>query len=115
MDKNVIKYRNDLKELFKNYGLHRAIRSNSLNNLVDEINIYYQERETPVDKVIKELDEFHEEHLKEQLTGWIKYLDSEYKKLVKNPPEGDGNTAYGKGVIKGFGMVIQKLKDVTER
>ena len=42
-------------------------------------------------------------------------IEKEHKKLVKNPPEGDGNTAYGKGVIKGFQMVIQKLKDVTER
>ena len=111
----VIKYRNDLKELFKKYGIHRAIRSNTLNDLIDEVNVYYQEKETPVNKTIQKLEKFHEQHLKEQLTGWIDYLNNEYEKVVKNPPEGDGNTAYGKGVIRGFEIVIQHLKDVTKR
>ncbi len=108
-------YRNPMKELFKKYGIHRAIRSDTLNDLIDEVNTYYQEREVPTDKVVEELTKSHEAHLKEQLTGWITYLSGEYEKIVKNPPEGDGNTAYGKGVIRGFEIVIQHLKDVAER
>ena len=108
-------YRNTLKELFKKYGIHRAIRSSTLNDLIDEVNTYYKEKETPADKAMEELGKFHEAHLKEQLNGWITYLNGEYKKIVKNPPEGDGNTAYGKGVIRGFEIVIQHLKDVAER
>ncbi len=102
------KYRNELKELFKNYGLHRAIRSDSLNNLVDEINTYYKERETPVDEVVKQLVESHEEHLKEQLDGWVKYLTT----VRNNMPN---NTDRALGAVEGFDKAIQILKDVGER
>lgn len=113
-------YRNALKELFIKYGIHRALRSNTLNDLVDEINDHYikiidVEKQKNVDAKTNISKKFHEKHLKEQLNGWIKYLTNEQTKVAKNPLEGDGNTAYGKGVVKGFEIVIQKLKDTNEK
>ena len=96
-------YRNNLKELFKKYGIHRALRSNTLNDLVDEINTYYlKERENYV------TNKFHEQQLKEQLNGWVKYLTEEKEKL-------NTETDYEIGIKDGFEKFIQKLKDVTER
>lgn len=94
-------YRNPMKELFKKYGIHRAIRSNTLNDLIDEVNTYYQEKEIPVDKAI-------EKYLKEQLSGWIKYLETQKLKL-------NSDSEHNQGIIEGFCKVIQLLKDVAER
>ncbi len=102
MDK-VTKYRNDLKELFKKYGIHRALRSNILNDLVDEINKYHIENEG--DCVTSE---FHEQHLREQLSGWINYLEIQKLKL-------NSDSEHNQGIIEGFCIVIQLLKDTNEK
>lgn len=96
-------YRNNLKELFKKYGIHRALRSNTLNDLIDEINDHYT---TGKGNTIT--SEQQEQHLKEQLNGWVKYLTEEKEKL--NP-----ETDYEIGVKDGFEKLIEKLKDVSER
>ena len=96
-------YRNNLKELFKKYGIHRALRSNTLNDLIDEINVYYLEGQGN-----RVTSKFHEQNLKEQLNGWVKYLTEEKEKL--NP-----ETDYEIGVKDGFEKFIEKLKDVSER
>lgn len=101
MNKEIIKYRNDLKTVFMKYGMHRAIRSNTLNDLIDEINQYYTTNNPPT-------EESHEAHLTEQLNGWVKHLESEKDKLK-------GDSDYHKGVKNGFAKVIEKLKDVTKR
>ncbi len=103
MDKNVIKYRNTMKELFKKYSIHRALRLNTLNDLIDEINTYYVGKQGDTITV-----EFHEQHLKDQLNGWIKYLESEKQKLPKDDSD------YHKGIKNGFAKVIDKLKDVVK-
>ncbi len=102
-------YRNPMKKLYKKYGIHRAIRSDTLNDLIDEVNAYYKKKETPVDKTVKELKEFHEKDLKQQLDGWVKYLEAEKDKLPK------GDSDYHKGVKNGFAKVIEKLKDVVTK
>jgi len=102
-------YRNPMKKLFKKYGIHRAIRSDTLNDLIDEVNTYYQEKETSVDKAVKELDKFHEQHLREQLTGWIEYLTNEKDKIVVDDSD------YNAGIRDGFEKFLQALKDVAER
>ena len=108
MDKDVIEYRNALKELFKKYTLHKCIRLSVLNGLLDEINVYYQSKETSYDDAIKKLHEFHEQHLKEQLEGWIKHLTTVRSNMANNK---DRNM----GAVEGFDKVIQILKDVAER
>ena len=103
MDKEIIKYRNTLKELFKKYGIHRALRSNTLNDLVDEINEYYTTSESNTIT-----SEQHKQHLKEQLNGWVKYLETEKLKL-------NSDSEHNQGIIEGFCTVIQLLKDIAER
>ncbi len=104
MDKNIIKYRNAMKELFKKYSIHRVLRLNTLNDLINEINKYYVEEQSETVTA-----ECHEKHLKEQLDGWIKYLETEKEKLPK------GDSDYHKGVKNGFAKVIDKLKDVSKK
>lgn len=108
MEDNRNEYRNPMKELFKKYGIHRAIRLNILNDLLDEINTYYTDKKIPVDKTITELKEFHEKHLKEQLVGWVNYLTS-----VRNNM--DNSTDRAMGAVDGFEKAIQILKDIGEK
>ena len=96
-------YRNNLKELFKKYGIHRALRSNTLNDLVDEIDEYYT---TGEGNTIT--SEQHEQHLKEQLNGWVNYLEIQKLKL-------NSDSEHNQGIIEGFCIVIQLLKDTNEK
>ena len=106
-------YRNALKELFIKYTLHKCIRLNSLNNLLDEINDYYVKiinikKQKNVEAKIMISKQFHDKHLKEQLNGWIKYLDSKANKLV-------GDSERDKGILIGYTEVIQLLKDTNKK
>ena len=108
MDKRT-ETRNAVKNIFQKFAIHKLIRLPLLNELIDEVNEYYQKRETPIDKIeIIKLEKFHEKHLKKQLDGWIKHLRAEKDKLK-------GDSDYHKGVKNGFAKVIEKLKDVATK
>ena len=60
-------YRNDIKKIFQKYGMQRNIRINHLNDLIDEVNTYYDNKETDQDQVVKKLSEVHKQQLEKEL------------------------------------------------
>ena len=101
-------YRNAIKKIFQKYGMQRNISLNHLNDLIDEVNTYYDNKETAHDKAVKELGEIHKEQLKEQLNGWVDHLTK-----IRNSMNDETDT--GKLILEGFDVSLKILKDVAER
>jgi hypothetical protein len=88
--------RNKIIEIFRKFSLQRAVRKKMLHDLIEEINDYYET--THVTK------EFHEQHLKEQLNGWINHLNELRQNI-------GGSSDYSNGFKDGINRVITELKN----
>lgn len=93
-------YRIRIKGILRKFSLHKVCRQQMLNDLCDEINVYYTE------EVVA--SKSHEKQLKEQLDGLVNYLTD-----VRN--EMDNKSHYGVVLIEGFDLALQQLKDIANK
>lgn len=89
------KVKNDIIEIFRKFSMHKAMRKKMFHDLIGEINDYYI--------VNYVTNEFHEQHLKEQLNGWATHL-TELKNSINT------NSDYTKGFVDGINRSITELE-----
>lgn len=88
--------RNKIIAIFQKFSLQKAVRKKMLYDLIDEINKHYEDTYVTT--------EFHEQHLKEQLDGWINRLNELRQKM-------GGSSDYSNGFKDGINKSISELKN----